>query len=153
MHTSQIWKIEMKEDIDAEIRINGDILPKLCKVQISNLGLHARFGGRENLSLYFFNDSLLHNYTEDFLPITEKFQFNGPGVGLYSDTADPREGPYVNHRVESVSITVHHTIKGRHIEIIGHADLRDSSYDSEYYKGKKSGFWQFYLIIDLVNVA
>lgn len=142
----------MKQDIDGEIVINGDVLPKICKVQFnSSFGLQVQFGGRERLSLYFFNDLLLRSYHEKSLPITEKFQFNGPGIGLYSDTTDPREGPYVNHRVESVSVTVCYTLEGRRIEFIGHADLRNSSYNSDYYKGKKFGFWQFYLIIDFPN--
>ena len=75
---------------------------------------------------------------------TECYQFSGPKLGLYSDTADIREGPYINHYIEQLEISISYPSHAKALFVIrGLSDLSKSSFDPYWYKGPKSGKWSF----------
>jgi hypothetical protein len=123
-----------------------------CRLRFCRFyGLEITFGGREHISLYVFNQLMLSNYVESALPRHEIYNFQGPQLGLYSDTADPREGPFVNHRLEKIELEIFYEFSGKTISIKGMADLANSGFDEYWYKGSKTGFWNFELKFIIPN--
>jgi len=68
----------------------------------------------------------------------------GPKLGLYHDTADFREGSYVNHYIEHLEIHVSYSSRDEaQFNIKGYCDLAKSYFDPNWYKGDRSGRWEF----------
>lgn len=89
---------------DGEIYLDTAKEAVKCNVKIENTRYLTVSGiGRQGISIYAFNKLMLSNYVESVLPKEENYFFSGPNLGLYHDTQDPREGPYVNHGIENLT--------------------------------------------------
>ncbi|UXY15759.1 hypothetical protein N8I74_01720 [Chitiniphilus purpureus] len=111
-------------------------------VRIDGQSLEITLLGHERISLYVFN-YLMFPIAKKREGI-EKYSFSGPYLGLYHDTADPREGPYVNHHIEKLEITIFYpTCDKAKFIIKGCCDITKSSFDPYWYRGPVSGFWLF----------
>ncbi len=94
------------------------------------------------LYLYVFNSRMFLSHPHR--TGAERFMFEGPRLGLYYDTADPREGPFVNHRINRVDIHLEYlSADAVRVNIDGSADLAKSWVDDYWYKGATSGIWKF----------
>ena len=91
---------------------------------------------REGLNLYPLNLMLINGLPEG----TYTFAFSGPMIGLYHDTKDPREGPYINHYLEAAIVHIKIEPSSVSINITCTADLEKSSFDTYWYSEKKQAF-------------
>jgi hypothetical protein len=131
---------------DGEIYLDTAKEAVKCNVKIENTRYLTIGGiGRQGISIYAFNKLMLSNYVESVLPKEEYYFFSGPNLGLYHDTQDPREGPYVNHGIENLNIQIFYGVSGTTILLKGTADLSKSGMDPYWYSGRKTGFWGFSL--------
>jgi hypothetical protein len=74
----------------------------------------------------------------------ESYEFTGPRLGVYHETADPREGPFVNHYVERLEIRITYPTGDLAIvDVKAWADRSKSYFDSYWYKGPSAGLWTF----------
>ncbi|MGH1440050.1 MAG: hypothetical protein ACRBBR_08080 [Cellvibrionaceae bacterium] len=96
---------------------------------------------REAIKFYIFN-SLMFPIESKRVGI-EEYKFEGPRVGMYYDTVDPREGTYINHFINKLSIRIKYDSLSASFSIKGEANLSDSSFDEYWYKGETSGLWYF----------
>jgi hypothetical protein len=131
---------------DAEISINKSEVKKHCTVRLdSSWGMSVDIPEREGITIYVFNKLMISRYVTSALPREENYALKGPKLGLYHDTADPREGPYINHWVEQLKIQIKYDMAGIHFSIHGEAGLSNSGVDEYWYKGERTGIWQFQL--------
>ena len=98
--------------------------------------------GYQRISIYGFNSLMLSGRTAR--QAIDQFVFDGPKLGLYYDVMDVREGPYINHLVKHLEISVTYPSEDEaRINMSGRADLSESSFDPCWYKGPTSGEWIF----------
>jgi hypothetical protein len=123
---------------DAEISINKSEVKKHCTVRLdSSWGMSVDIPEREGITIYVFNKLMISRYVTSALPREENYALKGPKLGLYHDTADPREGPYINHWVEQLKIQIKYDMAGIHFSIHGEAREQaygNSSLNSQYRK-------------------
>jgi hypothetical protein len=131
---------------DAKISINCSEIKKHCTVQLdSSWGMHIKIPEKAGIQIYAFNKMMLSNYVTSALPREENYSLIGPRLGLYHDTKDPREGPYINHWIEQLKIQIKYDVTGKHFLVNGEANLSNSGVDEYWYNGERSGTWQFHL--------
>lgn len=122
--------------------INGKIIDNLNEIKINHNSFEINLHGRETISLYTFNSLMLPSSAKR--EGVELYKFSGPRLGLYHDTADVREGPYVNHFIESLEIEISYPSSNEaQFRVKGHCHLANSSFDTYWYKGGTSGIWEF----------
>lgn len=122
--------------------INGAPLKEIAGVTLDARTLEIHLRGREYIRIYAFNSLML--------PIESKrigldeYEMLGPKLGMYRDTADIREGPYINHYIDQLSISIaYYSDDEAWFNIKGKADLSKSSFDSYWHRGATSGEWRF----------
>jgi hypothetical protein len=108
---------------------------------IDHKSFDLRIENRESISLFIFNSLMFP--VESKRNGEEKYKLEGPKLGFYHDTVDVREGPYVNHYINKLQISVKYDKNSALFSIKGTANLLDSSFDKYWYKGKASGLWCF----------
>lgn len=129
--------------------VNGQDIGVPISITETSYDIHMALRGREHISIYAFSrfmlaprwkksgeEKVVYNKEEYFL-------FTGPRLGMYSDTADIREGPFVNHYINKLEVLVTYKDSQFFLELNGEADLSCSSIDDYWYKGKKEGIWSF----------
>ncbi len=110
----------------------------VLNIRTLRIGLRPGAG----IEIYCFNTLMLPIRARRVSPL--KFNFEGPMLGIYHDTADPREGPFVNHYINKLEVNVEFpSDQEASIEMIGVADLALSSFDKYWYRGPTSGSWSF----------
>lgn len=131
----------------AEIFINNSQLPNKGIAKFDPYqGLYISFcDSKQKISLSVFNRNIISNYVERILPTTDSYTFSGPNLGMYSDTADMREGPFVNHCFKKLEIIIFHEPAGKTVTVKGVADLENSGVDNYWYVGERVGEWIFSL--------
>lgn len=132
----------MEKLCPVEITVDGKPIVNALGAKIDSDSLTIRLDSTEYIDLYPFNARMFAIASQRV--DAERFVFEGPKLGLYCDTADPREGPYVNHLINRLEIHLHYlsplTVQ---LEIKGSADLARSSFDPCWYKGPSTGTWEF----------
>lgn len=126
----------------ASVLIDGKPVKEGCGVRFDYRTLEVILPGRQRISVYAFNSLMLSGRSprQD----VDRITLDGPMLGLYHDTADIREGPYINHYLNHVEILIAYPSSDEaHIRISGKADLAKSSCDSYSYKGPSKGKWSF----------
>lgn len=84
--------------------INGKAVTGVPGVRLDSRSLEIHLHDRARIHLYTFNWLMLP--IESKRKGTEQYKFAGPILGLYHDTADIREGPYVNHYIDQLEIYI-----------------------------------------------
>jgi hypothetical protein len=103
--------------------------------------IDIKLRGHEHIIIYAFSRSM---FAPSFMRQgVEHFEFSGPRLGLYHDTADMREGPFINHFLQHLSVDIAYQGSQVLVAFNGEADLLHSSIDKYWYKGKKEGIWSF----------
>jgi hypothetical protein len=122
--------------------INGKAVNDIPGVMLTPRSLAIHLHGRERIILYPFNSRMFP--IEAKRKGIDQYKFIGPMLGFYHDTADIREGPYVNHYVEQLDISIAYPCNFEaSLNIRGRCDLAKSSVDPYWYKGAVSGDWTF----------
>jgi hypothetical protein len=122
--------------------VNGNPINGICGVRLDHRGLEIYLRGQECIRLYTFNSLMLPINAKRSR--TDKYIYCGPNLGLYHDTVDMREGPYINHHINHLEITItYNTSEEALFNIKGNADLSKSYFDPNGYKGVTSGEWVF----------
>jgi hypothetical protein len=84
--------------------INSKAAIDIPGVRLDHRSLEIHLHERERIRLYTFNSLMLP--IEAMRKGTESYMFSGPMLGLYHDTADIREGPYINHYINQLEISI-----------------------------------------------
>jgi hypothetical protein len=122
--------------------INGQPVGALRDVRLDHRYLEILLQGHAGICVYAFS-SLMFS-VESNRRGSDNYVMDGPKLGFYHDTRDPREGPYVNHYINHLDVTViYKSIDEAHLRICGVADLTKSAIDSYWYKGPTEGKWTF----------
>jgi hypothetical protein len=121
--------------------VNGLDIGKAQAITENPESIDINLKESEHIIIYSFSRLMLANPSKCNGP--EHFEFTGPRLGFYHDTADVREGPYVNHFIHKLSVDVLYQGCQVVIGINGEADLSYSSIDDYWYKGEKEGIWGF----------
>jgi hypothetical protein len=125
-----------------EAFVNGSPVNGMRGVRLDTRTFEIHLHGRECIRLYTFNSSMLPIQSKRIG--VDKYIFNGPQLGLYHDTADIREDPYINHFISQLEIFITYCSSDEaFFRIKGTADLSRSSLDPYWYKGATSGDWAF----------
>lgn len=126
----------------ASVLIDGNLVGGECGVRFDYRTLEILLPGRQRISIYAFNTLMLS--ARSARQEADRFMFDGPKLGLYHDTADIREGPYINHYLSHVEASIFYPSKEEaRITVSGSADLAKSVFDSIWYKGPTKGQWSF----------
>jgi hypothetical protein len=124
-----------------DFQVNGLDIGKAESIKENSGSIDINLKGREQIIIYAFSRSMFA------IPSkrrgSEHFEFSGPRLGFYHDTADMREGPFVNHFLRKLSVHVRYHELQVIVEFSGAADLSCSHIDDYWYKGKKKGIWSF----------
>jgi len=124
------------------VSINGSAAITIPGVRLDYRSLEIHLFKKERIRLYTFNSLMLP--IEAKRDGTEYYKFFGPKLGLYHDTIDIREGPYINHNIEQLEISIqYYSHDAAHFIIKGCCDLTKSYFDPYWYKGVTSGSWTF----------
>lgn len=111
-------------------------------VKLDHKTLEIKLSGRAAIHLYTFSSLMLPIEAKRIG--AEKYAFVGPRLGLYHDTADVREGPFVNHFINELEIEIAYLSKvDASFRLVGKADLSASTVDQYWYKGARTGTWSF----------
>jgi hypothetical protein len=122
--------------------INGQATISIPGVMLDYRSLEIHLPGRERICIYVFNSLMLPIETKR--EGAEYYKFSGPKLGLYHDTADVREGPYINHYIEQLEVHISYPSRDEALfNIKGSCDLAKSYFNSYWYKGATSGNWTF----------
>ncbi len=122
--------------------VNGKSVTAMRGVRLDYRSLEIYLLGRKCIDLYTFNSLMLASQPKQIR--VDEYVFKGPKLGLYHDTADMRNGPYVNHFIDHLEISIKCCPGGEFtFSIKGKADLSKSSFDPNCYKGGTSGDWTF----------
>lgn len=122
--------------------INGTLISEVRGINLDSRSLEIFLSGRAAIRLYTLNSLMLP--IESKRIGTERYLFEGPQLGLYHDTADIREGPFVNHYISRLDIEVTYlSTSEASVKVKGSANLAASSFDPYWYKGSTSGYWEF----------
>jgi len=128
--------------IPGSASINGTPIGVIRGIKLDSRSLEVLLGGRAAITLYTFNSMMFP--IEPKRIGTERYLFEGPKLGFYHDTADIREGPFVNHFINRLEIEVTYlSTTEAAVKIKGSANLAASSFDPFWYKGSTSGDWAF----------
>jgi hypothetical protein len=126
----------------ATVLIDGLPLGEVRGVRLDCRTLEIHLLERATIKVYVFSSLML--------PIASKrlgretYIFDGPRLGIYHDTADVREGPFINHFIHHLEIAIAYPSEHEAaFDIKGTADLAESYMDSYWYKGPRSGTWTF----------
>ncbi|UOD28031.1 hypothetical protein INH39_21460 [Massilia violaceinigra] len=126
----------------AKVSLQDGPFLNVQKTEINSQSLTIVLEKDHGLYLYAFNSRMFLSHPHR--TGAERFIFEGPRLGLYYDTADPREGPFVNHHINRVDIHLDYlSADAVRVNIDGSADLAKSSVDEYWYKGARSGTWKF----------
>ncbi len=107
--------------------IGGRSISKINGVTLDQWGAVINIKDRERINIFAFNSFMFPNETNRIG--LDEYVLSGPCLGIYSDTDDPREGPYVNHFIKELSISItYYSADEAWINISGSADLSKSSY-------------------------
>ena len=122
--------------------INGTPVHAIRGVRLDSRALEIFLGEREAIRLYTFNSLMFP--IDSKRTGTQKYSFEGPQLGIYHNTADVREGPFVNHFISQLDIEISfRSEKEALLKVKGSANLAASSFDPYWYKGPTTGVWQF----------
>ena len=122
--------------------VDGNKLDPIRGARLDHRTLELSLIDNSALRIYTFNSLMLP--IEAKRTGVETYEFFGPKLGIYHDTADLREGPFVNHFIRKLKIEISYLSKAEAtIILIGEADLSESNVDPYWYKGSKSGAWNF----------
>jgi hypothetical protein len=122
--------------------INGTAATDILGVKIDYRSLEIQLKGRECIDIMCFNSMMLA--VEAKREGSERYAFTGPKLGLYHDTADIREGPYVNHYINRLEIFISYPSRLEASFVIkGSCDLSKSYVDPYWHKGASTGDWTF----------
>lgn len=124
-----------------EFKINGIDIGKAESITENPGAIDIQLRGREHIIIYAFSRAMFAIPSKRHG--VEHFIFSGPRLGFYHDTADVREGPFVNHFFQKLSVDVSYQGNQVIVEYTGEADLSCSSIDEYWYKGKREGIWFF----------
>lgn len=112
------------------------------RAKLDHRSLEFDLGARRGVRLYTFSSLMLA--PESSRGGEERYEFTGPRLGIYHETADAREGPFVNHHVERLEIRVSYpTPDLAVVDVKAWADRSKSFLDSYWYKGPATGRWTF----------
>ncbi|WP_174873057.1 hypothetical protein [Vogesella oryzae] len=126
----------------ATCHINGKAIHGIPGVKLDYQALEIHLHGRERIKLYTFKAVMLPN--ERNRKGTDRYSFIGPKLGLYHDTIDMRDGPYVNHYIDQLDISITYLSNTEaSFNIKGRCDLARSYFDPYYFKEVPSGDWTF----------
>ncbi|GAB3368268.1 hypothetical protein [Massilia agri] len=132
----------MENTKSPKLSINGETFSDVLGVQIDAGTTNIQLSETAYIDLYPFNARMFAKASQRLNP--ERYVFEGPNLGIYCDTADPREGPYVNHFINRLEIHLQYlsplTVL---LEIAGSADLARSTIDPYWYRGASTGIWEF----------
>lgn len=124
-----------------EFAINGVGIGKAESITENPGFIDIKLRGSEHLVIYAFSREMFAIPSKRHG--VEHFFFSSPRLGFYHDTADVREGPFVNHFVYKLSVDVSYEGNQVIVEYSGEADLSCSSIDKYWYSGEKKGVWNF----------
>lgn len=126
----------------ASVLIDGKPVKEGCGVQFDHRTLEVILPGRQRISIYAFNSLMLSGRSPS--QDVDRITLDGPRLGLYHDTADMREGPFINHYLSHVEISIAYPSNDEaRVHIFASADLAKSSCDPYWYKGPTKGQWSF----------
>lgn len=126
----------------ASVLIDGKPAEDGCGVRFDCRTLEILLPGRQRISIYAFNTLML--LARPASQEIDRFILDGPKLGLYHDTADIREGPYIKHYLSHIEVSIAYPSNDQaHITVSGRADLAKSAFDSYWYKGPTTGQWSF----------
>lgn len=126
----------------ANVSINGAPISGVLGVHLDSKSFEVALSGRAAIRLYTFN-SLMFPIESERIG-TERYLFEGPKLGLYHDTADIREGPFINHYISRLESEITYpSPREASFKIKGSANLAASSFDPYWYKGGTLGQWTF----------
>lgn len=132
----------MEKSCPVKVTINGKPIVNALGAKIDSNSFEIELDSAEYIVLYPFNARMFAIASQRVH--SERFVFDGPRLGFYCDTEDPREGPYVNHFINRLEIRLQYLSPlAVLVEIEGSADLARSSFDAYWYKGPLTGTWEF----------
>lgn len=112
------------------------------RAKLDHRSLEFELGARRGVRFYTFSSLMLS--PESRRAGEESYEFTGPRLGVYHETADPREGPFVSHQVERLEIRVIYPAPDLAlVDVRAWADRSKSFVDSYWYKGPATGRWTF----------
>lgn len=125
-----------------KVSIDGKPIVNVLGIKIDSNSFKLQLDSAEYIDLYPFNARMFAEASQRVN--SERYVFEGPKLGFYCDTADTREGPYVNHFINRLEIHLQYlSPRTVLLEITGNADLARSSFDPHWYKGASTGIWKF----------
>ncbi|MDD2829248.1 MAG: hypothetical protein PHW18_06705 [Sulfuricurvum sp.] len=134
-------KIQDNEIGIGTARINDETSFDINGVYIAPRAFNIHLKGSEAITIYTFNSLMFP--IEQKRKGTDVYEFKGPCIGLYYDVADIREGPYINHFIDKLLLSIKYQGKSATFHLKGQADMSKSSFDDFWYKGLTNGIWTF----------
>lgn len=131
---------QVLQDHSGSAVIDGRTIDPIENVQLDTKLLKVHLQGQEHLNIYAFNALMLQ--LGDKRKGIERYVLSGPRLGIYYDVVDVREGPFVNHYLHELDITIEYGEECAIINMQGVSDLSRSSFDHSWYKGPTTGTWQ-----------
>lgn len=130
-----------------KVIIDGETASNSLNILFTKLSAKINIRQKEGVVINVLNEVLSNIFIEEYSIAS----FDGLGIGFYHDTADPREGPYVNHNFYSINISCYRLFNGTLIRIQCFADYKDTSLDTTYYRGPTEGTMSVFIEFNLTE--